>query len=180
MKNLIALMTVLLLSSGAFASNKIIAQFDFAKDRVSGMDSSYTKVRVQLTEEGTLFVSTWEGLSGYIFAGAENNMDATIEVRDLSEAQFSLIKRDVFQLSRAKIKTTRAQVVCMMMPSPGMGIDSLMVARKYDYNTNEFNGSLELVDGPSGCWISSQTHPESNYDRESAKVLKRSLKLLSL
>ncbi|MBT3583339.1 MAG: hypothetical protein HN509_00415 [Halobacteriovoraceae bacterium] len=180
MKKLIAFITLLLLSNAAFATSKVIAEFDYAKNRSFESGPVYTKVRTQLTEEGLMIVSTWEGLRGFNFANDTAALNATVEVIELSNDQFDMIKHDIYRLSNAKIKVTRSQIVCMMMPGPGMGIDHLSVARKYDHREKEFKAGLELVDGPGGCWLSTQTHPADKYDRELARVLKRSLKLLSL
>ncbi len=58
----------------------------------------------------------------------------------------------------------------MMRPGPSGMNDHLTVRRE--------NGELLLVDGPRGCWLHEQTHPENEYHQVTASLVKRTLRVL--
>ncbi len=112
-------------------------------------------------------------------AGDQQGDESIVTIK-VKKPVFELVFSDISALANAEVVEAHNQIVCMMMPSWIQTTDHLKVAREFDYNTQSFKGELALVDGPHGCWNKDQTHPKNEWDRQTAEVLKRSLKLLSL
>ena len=84
------------------------------------------------------------------------------------------------QLSQAQIKNVHSDYVCMMLPYPTMANDHLKVRRDYIHSSLTFNGPMELVSGPSGCWVADKVFPEHQNDKNAALSLKAALKGITL
>ena len=91
-----------------------------------------------------------------------------------------ILKASAVNLSKAKITTKTAQIICMMMPGPAASNNHLSVATDYDYHTDDFTGAMKLVLGPQGCWVRKPVFPANQYDRATAKELKALIKILVL
>jgi hypothetical protein len=163
------ILTLCLMSFGIWAdSEKVIAKSRFALN-TNESDSGRLKYAVVETE------LTLSGQFKVLVKGTVEKVEITV----LGEKTFDALKNEIKKLSNAELKHTRADIVCMLMPTPLLSHDHLTVARGYHYEQG-FTGALELVDGPSGCWLANQTHPIEAYDLTAAKVLKGQLKVLAL
>ncbi len=169
MKKFIMLIALLALGTSAFAGeNQVIARYRFASDHSF---DSFTVYNAALLDDGTVVLKSFQG--GRNTFPIDMNVEATnTRTFKISDLNFQQLKYEVLALGRAEIKTTRQNVVCMMMPGPGQSNDHLSVRR-------ERSGELELVDGPHGCWLHEHTHPANEYDRTHATIIKRLLKFIA-
>ncbi len=185
MKNLFALFVSLTITSGnlfASAPTKapIIARYRFSV--VEGLAHSAQTYASELYSDGKLVVlkKVTESMN------FPHNFSLVVKKVKLSSSIFQELKQDVLRLADAQIKNETHLIVCMMIPLPGSKTDHLEVNRDYTYqnlnsdNNLDFTSELTLVDGPHACWLGTQTHPQEQYDQESAALLKRSLKILAL
>ncbi len=178
MKTSLLITIGLLFSTNVFA--KDLASYRFAvREDVAGKSIIHHMVTT-ITEEAELNIvlNTSSG-SFPFFIDGESEAEANFS-KPLNKHIFALLKRDITRLSGADIERRTNQIVCMMMPGPTMSNNHLSVLRGYDYNTGTFAGVMELVDGPSGCWVSSATYPKNTYDRTAATSLKGLIKAITL
>ena len=178
MKTSLLILISLLFSTNVFA--KDIANFRFAiREDVEGRSIIHHMVST-ITDEAELKV-TLNSSSGRFpfFIDGDSQPEATFS-KELNKHVFALLKNDIIRLSNAEIEKRTNQIVCMMMPGPTMSNNHLSVLRGHDYNTQEFLGKMELVDGPNGCWVRSATYPKNTYDRAAAASLKGLIKAITL
>ena len=83
-------------------------------------------------------------------------------------------------MANPQIKTTYSQIVCTMMPGPEAANNHLTVRRNWNWDIRDFLGEMELVSGPSGCWVSTNIQPEGDWGKRNANELKEVLKVLAL
>lgn len=155
----------------------VIAQYavhmDTRNDGLNENGSVYGVLKVKT--DGTLSVDkylyTWSnGFSPEFLGNVSISLHATVQQR---------IKWDIIALSNAKVKVTHSDVVCMMMPMPGPNT-ALLVRAGYTYDTESFTGALRTVETNTGCWASSHTSLENEYDRQTAASLMSALNILAL
>ncbi|MBT3980377.1 MAG: hypothetical protein HOE90_03440 [Bacteriovoracaceae bacterium] len=173
MKTTILTILFTVLTFNASAESKIIAQYNFAIHEKSddNIRPHFSLYNASLTNDGKFQVAKAITL--------DSDKELILAEKDLSDSVFQLLLMDAKVLSNAKVLETYAGIVCMMMPGPGAFYDNLLVARNYGFDTG-FAGALELIDGPSGCWLAHQTHPQFDHNRTGAAILKRSFRLLTL
>ncbi|MFT6069315.1 MAG: hypothetical protein ACJAT2_002753 [Bacteriovoracaceae bacterium] len=178
MKRSLLITICLLFSTNAFA--KDLASYRFAvREDVAGKSIIHSLVAT-VTDEAELNITHNTASGTFPFFMDEQSEGEGSFSKKLNKHIFSLLKRDIIRLSEAEIERRTNQIVCMMMPGPTMSNNHLSVLRGYDYRSDSFTGVMELVDGPSGCWVSSATYPKNTYDRAAATSLKGLIKAITL
>ena len=97
----------------------------------------------------------------------------------LAKEVFEALKYQIQNLSTAEIETTHSMFVCMMMPTAGAA-RSLLIARGYDYETQSYNGVLEVVLTQTGCWNPTHSAPKGEYEKIEARSVVSALEVLGL
>ncbi|MBL6990352.1 MAG: hypothetical protein ISR65_11260 [Bacteriovoracaceae bacterium] len=167
MKSLLLLITALLVTTASFATDygNVIAKYTHGSLGSGNRMIDAGLYKIELTDEQYLIRSRVWGYPVYNYEETQ----ASDSVKLLNNEVYNELLNDIRVLEDAKIETIRPDFVCEMMPL--ISNDDLEVKR---------GQSLELVDGPSGCWVPTHVHPKTTYAQKAAALLKRSLKLLSL
>ena len=90
----------------------------------------------------------------------------------LNQAERADIKKIVKELQFANIIERYNQVVCLMMPDPGMTVNDLSVLRGHGVN-------MKLVDNAKGCFMNYSVYPEDKKLQKGVADLKSELQALA-
>jgi hypothetical protein len=176
MKKLMSIAFALLLSLSALADGEILASYRFAQNKNGSSPRGFftTYYKAELLETGELKIS-----SRYTDQTRFDDYDTfrTIELKRAVKGEIiDMVKR----LANAEIESRYAGIVCMMYPHPSQSENYLSVKRDYDWRSSTFNGGLELVKGPQGCWIGHKVSPKEDAHDIIAEKLKTALRMLAI
>lgn len=177
MKRTILATLLVLLSFKSHSAD--LASYRFATlDQES--DQAIVKVlEVTVDEERLLKVkmSKATGESPFFIGG---NVETTTHEKVLNRAVFDSLKTRVVAIANAPIIKKIDLIVCELFAGPLLSNDHLSVARDYDFESKTFNGDIELVSGPQGCWVMNKVMLENERARQQALSLKEALRTLGL
>ena len=170
----IILLLAFAISTTAQARETYLASYNFGV-----IDSVGAKIiTANLTDEGFLSVETTT--VDDMFGLPSDDAETFYASKTLHPINLKNLKHKVISLANAEIEASYAGIVCMLMPSIDQSSNHLSVARDYDYDSEQFNGEMTLVDGPRGCWVSNKVHLKNTFSNEIAVELKGILRALAI
>ncbi|MAF98133.1 MAG: hypothetical protein CMH26_05810 [Micavibrio sp.] len=173
------LATVLVFTAMA-AQAKEIAHYRFAVQDYATNEVVHVEATLEDTKELHIEAMSFLGRGhGPIFFPSEVKEDVSV-TKNLNKYTYEILFNKVKNLANAQIKTTYQQIVCTMMPGPEASNNHLTVRRNWDWDMDDFIGEMELISGPSGCWVSTSVQPDGDWGKRHAYELKEVLKTLAL
>lgn len=175
MKNILFSIAMVITTLSASAdSSKVILHYEFAEQ--INNSSSYSKIATSLSEDGLLTIQNYGAVPN------DNSVVIATSTHQLKAATLKPLLHKIHSLSQAEVVVEEPAIICMMYVAPDshLNIDNLIIAKDYDYATHSFKGSLTLVHGPQGCWLSQKTHLSNDYSNFQAQNLKSIFKTLSV
>jgi len=136
-----------------------------------------TVARVSLTDAARLRITLLQYPPGDLF-GMETPSRKLLSLK-LSQPVYSLLRQRVDILANADINAETAEVVCQMMPSIDLRINSLQVARQYDQREQLFLQGLALVHTGPGCWRTRHVYPADTRALDAALALRAQIEVLA-
>ncbi len=171
--------TTALFFSGLAQAGDIIAKYEF----------SQSKHQEGLTYLITAAVDHEQGLSVQVnkikndYTRILGPQDVEVELEKeytLNNLEFNLLKRRIDHFHDVKIVRNTNRVICMMMPHPTMYFNTLSLNPTSYTTGGPTRLGLEVVLGPTGCWVRNSITPEKSIDTERASTLKDLIKLITL
>ena len=174
------LLTTLLLLSSTIIHAKEIAHYRFAVRDNTNQELILMEVSVDDQKELIVKSKIYESSEqGPIFFPTEIREEMTVK-KELNQFSFDAIFYKVKNLANTAIEISEHQIVCAMMPGPTASNDHLSVLRDWSWDAQDFLGSLELVSGPQGCWVSRKVQPKEQWAKQQALNLKEIIRVLAL
>jgi hypothetical protein len=133
--------------------------------------------RVSLTDAARLRITLLQYPPGDLF-GMETPTRTQLSLK-LSQPVYSLLRQRVEVLANADIHVATAEVVCQMMPSIDLRMNSLQVARQYDRGERVFLQGLALVHTGPGCWRTRHAYPTDTQALDAALALRAQIEVLA-
>ena len=176
MKNLIALL--LLFSSFNSVAGDIIASYDFGHriQSLKPFDEQPARIyHVTVDSHGVVEVSYT--LAVHNIVAQEPTLVAS---KKLNQTNFSDLRARLIGLANAELDISVSQFVCEIFVSLEMYTNHLAVGKSYDYQANQFDTQLRVVDGPKGCFVMHHVSPSNRMNQDNALVVKSLLRALAL
>ena len=172
------LLIALIVSLSAFTAQaesvvSIIASYEFG---LSSDENQSEVVTANLHKDGSLVVSA----QSFALNGQPIELPKFQAEKKLHPENFNRLLGYAGTLANSEIETVLLFAVCELYAAPHMFYDDLHVARDYNYQDKTFNGALELVQGPQGCWIGKKVYPRDSHSRQIGVRLKETLRTLAL
>ncbi|MCJ8276665.1 MAG: hypothetical protein MJK18_07475, partial [Bdellovibrionales bacterium] len=128
-----------------------------------------------ITEGGEIYIEVFSKLMFNVARPAAEEVYSA----QISETNLNQLKSLTASLVNSEIAEVKYDVVCMLMPSDFMMSNHLYLNRGFDSETETFNGELELVLGPQGCWVSNKVNFKNKWDNTSAQRIKTLIEILT-
>lgn len=195
--NLKTIFFAFLLTSKLTFSATVISKYHFQiPDRVENQTHD---IQLELTSEGVLSLEhrifdygRYDFPTSPTAPGAKPIPSLAQHSFNLGHNLFNKLNSDLKKLSRQRVLTITAEVVCMAMPLSWQINDHLWVS-KLEYNPSHhynrgvhprvmpnWSGELKLVHGPRHCSLYSMTRPETKEGQIMAQSMKEKLKTIVL
>ncbi len=171
------LTTVLTLLCSLTASAEVTASFDFAVSDnagyLDGMSTTYIfNVELSDTKKLNIEMLTIKSLPREHFPQPVG--DAENFTKNLGNFTYSQLASIVTRMQEVELLKENRGVVCMVIPSPGMGNNHIRILKTTPFKR------MELIRSPQGCWVSSVVRPKHQYDEVQALQLQSLIKALSM
>ncbi len=171
--------TTALFISGLAQAGDIIAKYEFSQNKYQEGLTYMITAEVDL-DQG-LSVKVNKILNDYSRIPGPQDVEAGLEKEyKLSDIEFNILKRRIDHFHDVKIVRNTNRVICMIMPHPTMYFNTLSLNPTSYTIGGPTRSALEVVLGPTGCWVRNSITPEKSVDIERASTLKDLIKLITL
>ena len=178
MKNFVAAALMCACASTAFG--KTIATYEFNKPNYVGVPgpapAGASVIDATLSDDGVLTLTEKDYAS---FTELQQPVAVKNASEKLDPEAFGMLKYEVEEISGDEIVTTTYQVICDEIGFSAAS-QNLYVATNFNYQTNTFDGGLELAYSEQACYLATRTAPKDAYVVQAANTLESNLIVLGL
>lgn len=154
-----------------------LTKYEFAVSSEKG----YEEVTATFSSDGFLTVQAQVlGQSHTLHQSMKDQTAGVSAEKRLDSRNSQIIKGMVLRLANAKIVESFSEIVCKIAITPETSVDHLHVLRDFNYETQNFEGSMKLIKGPTSCAIAHHVSLEHDFQNDWANQLKTTLKVLAL
>ena len=165
---------VLLLSFSAFSGERLLSyQFGEESQSYTTFPSDYYHLnKIELYDNSVMEISLAEVFYTDMKQMFQVPVFFHVQSIELTPYQMQMVTELIKELSVVPVTVTHRTRICEIVIDEYKKINHLMIRRNWDFQKQEFEGGLQLISTPTGCWMPLEANPKNHADAARARLLK--------